>query len=248
MSDEIESTHQQSWMELIRQRTPARIYTGRVGGAYLTSTQLQLRQDHAAARDAVQAELALDPAFCEAHQLFEVRTQATSKAEYLLRPDRGRMLTESARERIRIGCHRCEVQVIIGDGLSATAVATQVPQMLPLLTDNGLSWGQPFVIRYARVGVLNELGPLIDADVFVLLIGERPGLATAESLSAYMAYRPQAQHTDAQRNLLSNIHARGVTPEAAVRRIIALIRQMQHHRSSGIAIKEEAGMHEELAP
>src|SRR5262249_59756618 len=110
----------------------------------------------------------------------------------------------------------------------------------PLLEEQararGWSFGRPFVIRYCRVGVLNEIGELLDPAVVVLLIGERPGLATAESLSAYLAYRPRMGHTDAQRNLISNIHARGVAPEAAALRILALAEKMGQMQTSGVAV------------
>jgi len=110
--------------------------------------------------------------------------------------------------------------------LRRAAVAAQVPGLLPLLADEarrrGWSFGRPFLVRHCRVGVLNDVGDLLRPEVAVLLIGERPGLATAESLSAYMAYRPRAGHTDAQRNLISNIHGRGVSLEEAARRVLAL--------------------------
>src|SRR5206468_189190 len=122
------------------------------------------------------------------------------------------------------------------------AVTVQVPALLPLLEQeaqqHGWRWGRPFVVRHCRVGVLNDVGELLDPAVVVLLIGERPGLATAESLSAYLAYRPRSGHTDAQRNLISNIHARGVTPAAAAPRIAALAERMQRLRASGVAVKE----------
>ncbi len=177
-------------------------------------------------------------------QLFEVHTQAASKAEYLLRPDLGRRLNDDAREMIRKECPAgCVVQVAIGDGLSAAAIRAQVPRLLPLLDEEasrrGWSFGRPFFIRHCRVGVLNDIGDILDPQVVILLIGERPGLATAESLSAYLAYRPRSGHTDAQRNLISNIHARGVGHEEAARRIVALAEQMQRRQMSGFAVKEE---------
>ena len=103
----------------------------------------------------------------------------------------------------------------------------------------GWSVGRPFVVRYCRVGILNEIGALVDPRVVVLLIGERPGLATAESLSAYMAYRPRPGHSDAHRNLISNIHARGVAPQSAAARILALADQLRAAQESGVAIKEQ---------
>jgi ethanolamine ammonia-lyase small subunit len=127
--------------------------------------------------------------------------------------------------------------------LSAAALAAQVPELLPLLergaTERGWRLGQTFAVRHCRVGILNDVGAILQPRVAILLIGERPGLATAESLSAYMAYRPQAGHTDAERNLISNIHARGVPPEQAAVRVLALADQMVAQRTSGVAIKEQ---------
>jgi ethanolamine ammonia-lyase small subunit len=232
----------------VQGRTPARILVGRAGSAYRTATHLELRRDHAAARDAVHAELDmtrdLGPDLVERFRLFEVRTLAESKADYLLRPDRGRRLDDSAREVVRRDCPSgADLQIVIGDGLSVAAPAAQVPDLLPRLMDGAIqhSWtvGRPFVVRYCRVGVLNEIGELLDPAVVVLLIGERPGLATAESLSAYLAYRPRPGHTDAQRNLISNIHDRGVSHTDAARRILALAERMMQLCASGFDIKEE---------
>src|SRR5262249_55844672 len=132
---------------------------------------------------------------------------------------------------------------VVGDGLSAPAGRARVPSLLPLLQDEtrrrGWTFGRPFLLRYCRVGILNEVGDALDPTVVVLLIGERPGLATAESLSAYLAYRPRPGHTDAQRNPISNIHARGVTPEPAAPRIRALADKMRQFSASGITLKEE---------
>src|SRR5206468_11131055 len=170
--------------------------------------------------------------------------QATSKTEYLMRPDLGRRLHEASRQQvIRLCPPKAHLQVVIGDGLSAAAVVTQVPRLLPLLEEatksQGWTFGQPFVIQHCRVGILNDIGDLLDPAVVVLLIGERPGLATALSLSAYLAYRPRPGHTDAQRNLISNIHTRGVLPAEAAPRILALADQMRRLQTSGVRVKEE---------
>jgi ethanolamine ammonia-lyase small subunit len=243
-----EATNPGSLLNAVRARTPARILVGRAGPAYRTATQLELRQDQAFAADAVHAELDverdLDRAFVETWKLFQVGTLAGSKAEYLLRPDLGRRFSEAARTLVLERCPvHADYQVVIGDGLSAAAVLAQVPELLPLLKaeaeQRGWSFGQPFVVRYCRVGVMNEIGELLQPEVVVLLIGERPGLATAESLSAYLAYRPQAGHSDAQRNLISNIHSRGVAPSAAAPRIAALAARLRSLRASGIQIKED---------
>jgi ethanolamine ammonia-lyase small subunit len=240
-------------MSAVRARTPARILVGRAGPAYRTATALELRHDHAVAVDAVHAELDLPPDLVARWNLFEVRSRARDKMEYLMRPDLGRRLDDAARETVVRQCSAAaDVQVVIGDGLSVAAVAAQVPPLLPLLEAEtrrrGWTFGRPFAVRYCRVGVLNDVGELLDPSVVVLLIGERPGLATAESLSAYLAYRPRSGHTDAQRNLISNIHARGVPPEAAALRVLALAEKMQQVQSSGISVKEELAQRTPLLP
>src|SRR5947209_11612591 len=151
----------------VRARTPARLLVGRAGPSYRTATQLELRRDHAAAVDAVHAEVDMQRdfggAFVERWRLFEVTTQANGKAEYLMRPDLGRRLSEAARSEIGRQCPPgADLQVAVGDGLSAAAVAAQVPALLPLLEQEarrrGWVFGRPFLIRYCRVGVLNDVG------------------------------------------------------------------------------------------
>ncbi|HKT51353.1 MAG TPA: ethanolamine ammonia-lyase subunit EutC [Candidatus Angelobacter sp.] len=234
-------------IERIRARTPARVLVDRAGAGYLTPTQLELRAAHAAARDAVRTELDLErdlgSDFVQRWKLFEASTQAQSKDEYLLRPDWGRHFSEGAAEEIRSACpHAPELQIVIGDGLSVTAVATQVSKLLPLVADNaeqrGWKMGRAIVVRYCRVGIMNQVGELLRPEVVVLLIGERPGLATAESLSAYMAFRPHEGDNDARRNLISNIHGRGVSVEAAAVRILRLAEQMRAQQKSGTQLKE----------
>ncbi len=245
-----------SVLALARERTPARIFMGRAGAAYRTATWLKLRGDHALARDAVLAEVDLIRDFGESlvaqWGLFEVATLAETKNEYLLRPELGRSLSPSARAELLERCPSgVRLQVAIADGLSAMAVRTQAPTLLPMLKAQagrrGWTFGQPFFVRHARVGVLNDIGETLDPDVAVLLIGERPGLATAASLSAYMAFRPRSGHDDSQRNLISNIHARGVSCEQAAERIAALAELMVARRESGVKVKEQAITPEVLA-
>lgn len=235
-------------IQKIRARTPARLLNGRAGTSYRTQTQMELREAHAAAKDAVRTELNLqdmfDPAMIEKWGVFVVSTRAANKDEYLLRPDLGREFTPNSAAEIRRRCpRRPAIQIVLGDGLSVTAVRVQVPQLLPLLSAGasarGWSVGQIFLVRYCRVGILNAIGNLLEPDLAVLLIGERPGLATAESLSAYMAYRPQAGHTDAQRNLISNIHSRGVGPQEAATRILNLSARMMALQMSGFNVREQ---------
>jgi len=240
------------WMELerkVRGQTPARLMEGRVGSSYRTSTQLQLRADHAAARDAVQTELDLSAhlgtEFVERWGVFEVSTQAATKAEYLLHPELGRRLSDAARDVLEERCPRqCELQIVIGDGLSVRAIGAQVPALLPLLMQGaetrGWRAGQVFAIRHCRVGLMNELGEVLDPAVVVMLVGERPGLAIAESLSAYMGYRPRSGDSDAQRNLVSNIHAKGLGSREASERILRLVETMLREKRSGVALNQDA--------
>jgi len=243
------------WPELIekiRARTPARVLAGRAGAAYRTATQLELRQAHAAARDAVRAEFDLQrdlgAEFVRQWKLFAVSTMARSRDEYLQRPDLGRRLAlaleDDARSVLTTHCPTgADLQIVIGDGLSVTAVSAQVPSLLPLIVakarTRGWKLGQTFAVRYCRVGLMNDIGDLLRPKVVVLLIGERPGLSTAESLSAYMAYQPRAGHNDSHRNLISNIHADGVSAEAAASRIIDLAAEMMRLGTSGSELKEK---------
>jgi ethanolamine ammonia-lyase small subunit len=249
--DEKEALAHGDWSEIVRRiraRTPARLLAGRAGAAYRTETQMELRQAHAAARDAVRAELdcraIFGDSFIDKWKLFEVSTRAHAKKEYLLRPDLGRLFDEASRGEILRRCPKaCDLQIAIGDGLSVPAVAAQVPRLIPVIhrlaVNRGWVVGQMFVIRHCRVGILNEIGDLLAPAVAVLLIGERPGLATAESLSAYMAFRPNSSHTDANRNLISNIHARGLGIEEAASAIISLADQMMKSRLSGCQLRIE---------
>jgi|ERR1700723_359856 ethanolamine ammonia-lyase small subunit len=232
----------------VRARTPARLFVGRAGAAYPTNTQLDLREAHAAAQDAVRAELDLQSSFSAEFvrrwQLFEVHTNARRKHEYLLRPDLGRHFDVSSRAEIQEYCPpEPDIQIAIADGLSVPAITAQVPRLLPLLyaggNTRGWKLGRTFVIHHCRVGILNEIGELLNPRVAVLLIGERPGLATAESLSAYMGFHPRATDSDANRNLVSNIHVRGLSVDEAARRILDLAGQMMKSNTSGYLLTQE---------
>jgi ethanolamine ammonia-lyase small subunit len=249
-ADPDDLTFSATWPDIVRRvraQTPARLLQGRSGAAYRTATQLELRHAHAAARDAVRVELDLkqhfEAGFIERWALFEVTTEARTKEEYLLRPDLGRRFSESSRSRLRDLSRGNNLQIVIGDGLSVTAVSRQAPPLLELLhqlaKEQGWTVGQPFVVRHCRVGILNEIGPILGSRVVVLLIGERPGLATAESLSAYLAFEPHLAHTDANRNLISNIHARGVSIKDAALRITNLAARMMDESTSGFNLREE---------
>jgi ethanolamine ammonia-lyase small subunit len=228
----------------VRDLTPARLYLGRAGTSYPTSALLALRADHAAARDAVQAPLPadLDLGLGDERAL-SAQSRASSLQEYLRRPDLGRRLSDESRRTLTaLSLHAPDVQFVIGDGLSSAAVRVQVPKLLPALVEHcearDLVVGTAIVVRHCRVGIMNDVGEILAPKVVVLLIGERPGLATAESLSAYFAYRPRPGHTDADRNLISNIHDSGVTIPDAVTRVLAFIDVLMKEERSGVDVKE----------
>jgi ethanolamine ammonia-lyase small subunit len=250
MDDDQKLALPSTWPEIVRKihaRTPARIFVER-GLAYSTKMALELRGAHASAIDAVWTEFDLQkdfsPEFVAQWSLFEVSSKAESKSQFLLRPDLGRALRNSAKSLILERCPKAaDIQIVIGDGLSSASLSAQVPFLFPLIQQQvqarGWSVGQSFVVRYSRVGIMNDIGDLLSPRVIVLLIGERPGLATAGSLSAYMAYSPRPGNTDADRNLVSNIHARGVSAEDAAGRITQLAAQMMALKNSGTNLKEE---------
>lgn len=231
----------------VRARTPARLLVGRAGAAYRTGTQMDLLEAHAAARDAVHTEFNLETLFSKEFvkqwALVELSTKAVHKEAYLLRPDLGRQVDDKSRATlVKCGSPESDLFIGIGDGLSVPAVAAQVPALLPLLyrgaRRRGWKVGQIFAIRHCRVGILNDIGELLRPQVAVLLIGERPGLATTESLSAYMGYEPRAGHTDADRNLVSNIHKRGLSASEAAVRILDIAEQMMATKTGGYLLKE----------
>src|SRR5262249_36501858 len=148
-------------VEAVRARTPARLLVGRAGPAYRTATQLELRQAHAAALDAVHVELDLErdfgADFLKHWGLFEVQTRAPDKQEFLMRPDLGRRLNDAARDEIARQCPgNADLQIAVGDGLSAAAVITHVPRLMPLMEEEtkkqGWTFGRPFFVRHCRVG------------------------------------------------------------------------------------------------
>lgn len=233
--------------------TPARLFLGSAGLAPRTADALAVRADHAFARDAVDTPLDLATGPLAASGLFEVSTQVPDHATHLLRPDLGRRLSPAGRALLaREGTRGADVQVVVGDGLSATAVHTQVPGLVPRLHDlvvaRGWTWGRPFAVRHCRVGVMNEIGEVLAPRTVVLLVGERPGLGSAESLSAYLAWAPRPGCTDADRNLVSNIHPRGTPVETAAPRIVAYLEAIRAAGASGVAVREPEAPSAPLSP
>jgi ethanolamine ammonia-lyase small subunit len=165
------------------------------------------------------------------------------KEQYLLRPDLGRRLSDEARKAIAERCAKGpDVQICVGDGLSAQAIEVNLGKILPVLQAGcktaGLRLGTPFFIQHCRVGVMNDIGELLQPGVLILLIGERPGLGRADSMSAYMAYRPQPGHTDAERDVICNIFdGGGANPLEAGAYTLRLAQKMLQAKASGVKLK-----------
>jgi ethanolamine ammonia-lyase small subunit len=227
-------------LQALMAATPARIGVGRSGPRPRTAASLLFRADHGVTQDALMHEI--DPALLEAQGLFSVVSQAADRQEYLKRPDLGRKLSEAARAVLRERCIKNpDVQVFVGDGLSGAAIEHNLPKIMPVLQQGlksaGLSMGTPFFVKFARVGLLNDVNAIVDAKVCAILIGERPGLARAQSMSIYLGYRPQPDSTDAARDAICNIYDGGLNPLEAGAHAVQLIRKMIDSKASGVELK-----------
>lgn len=235
------------WSHLTR-FTSARIAVGRSGGSLRTSTQLELRLAHARARDAIQrpfdvAALESQLSACEiAHECLS--TQAMDRDAYLLDPGKGRQLSESSRETLvqkRNVWKRRALVVVVSDGLSALAAERQVlptlAALLPLTAAAGITLYPVLLVPFARVKLGDEIGALLQAELSLILLGERPGLSAPDSLGAYVTYGPNASRTDADRNCVSNIRPGGVPPALAARQIAAIVWAARKRLETGVGLK-----------
>jgi ethanolamine ammonia-lyase small subunit len=230
----------------LRRFTPARIALGRAGSGQLTATGLQFMLDHARARDAVHAALdfeAIGQSLRERDwSVVHVRSAAGDRTEYLRRPDLGRRLSP-------IGCpvfedwmRGSDVAIVAADGLSALAIETNLLPVLdclrPLLLARCRTIGPLVLVEQGRVAIGDEIGQLLGAKLTVVLIGERPGLSAADSLGAYITWRPRIGTMDSSRNCISNIRPAGLSPEEAAAQTIDVIEQAFAHETTGVRLND----------
>ncbi len=237
-----------NWSALSR-FTRARIALGRSGGSWRTETLLDFRLAHARARDAVQQAFQPERIAAELRragfETFQLSTRATDRQTFLKRPDLGRELSDLSRQQLqdhrRLWGKR-DVAVLVSDGLSALAAERQVVpvllHLLPLLTAAGWTAFPVFIVPFARVKLQDEVGALVQAQHALMLVGERPGLGSPDSLGAYFTYEPGPDKTDADRNCLSNIRAEGLPPEPAAEKLARLLIESAHLGVSGVRLKD----------
>ncbi len=228
-------------LERMMKRTPARIGVGNCGARLRTQTMLTLRADHAAARDAVFKDVS--QALLDRLNLFTVSTCCTNKDNFLTRPDMGRVFSEESLNLIKEKCkHGIDVQIYASDGLSSTAIEANLENILPIITEGleseGLNVGTPFFVKNGRVAAMDQISEALDAKVTCVLIGERPGLATAESMSAYIAYRATVGMPEARRTVVSNIHRRGIPAVEAGAYIVDVIGKILKAKASGVELRK----------
>ena len=237
----VDNAHNPEVLQMMRKATPARILLGRCGCRPKTASLLRFLADHAAAVDAVFKDL--PETILLQQKLFQVKTVVHDKDEYLMKPELGKRLDEASRAILLEKCIKNpQVQIIVVDGLSTTAIESNIGDVMPALIQGlqtmGIGIGTPFYVKYGRVGIMDDIAPLLGCEVIVEFIGERPGLITAESMSAYLAYKPTHATVEAERTVISNIHRGGTGPVEAGAHLATVVKQMLDHKASGVKLAE----------
>jgi ethanolamine ammonia-lyase small subunit len=233
----------------LRSYTAARIALGRAGHSLPTRELLRFQLAHAQARDAVYSELDADQLTNEVAALglgaIALQSRAGNRAEYVRRPDYGRQLHPESRQRLAAyapGGAPPDLCFVLADGLSARAVQSHaVPLLAAALPDLAAGWTlSPVVlVRGGRVAVGDEIGHALGARIVAVLIGERPGLSSPDSLGVYLTYGPRPGLTDESRNCISNVRPEGLPPEAAAGLLLYLLHEMRSRKLSGVGLKDE---------
>ena len=226
----------------LKMRTPARLGMGKAGPRYKTLTMLRFRADHAAAQDAVFSEAPQD--FAGKNGLVPVQTCCKDKEEYLTRPDLGRCFDKKHQQIIKKTVpNPPTVQIVVGDGLSSAAILHNALDCMAAIQDGlkgrGIDMGQPLFVRYCRVGAGDAIGDVTGCSVVCMLVGERPGLVTDKSMSAYITYKPHTGVSESSRTVVSNIHAQGTPAVEAGAHVAELIEKILKKKVSGVGLHLE---------
>ena len=224
-------------------KTPARLGCGKAGPRYKTLTMLRFRADHAAAQDAVFSEV--DTEFAKENDLLPAKTRCDSKDEYLTRPDLGRCFDEHNAKAIAGVIDRPpRVQLVVGDGLSSAAITANAMDCLAAIRDGlklkGIETGKTIFVKYCRVGAGDAIGDITGCELVCMLVGERPGLVTDKSMSAYITYKPHTGVSESSRTVVSNIHAQGTPAVEAGAYVAELIDTILKRKVSGVGLHLEA--------
>jgi ethanolamine ammonia-lyase small subunit len=224
----------------MKKTTNARICVGRAGDRFKTETLLRFRADHAVAIDSVWSYV--DEAVVDSLEFIKVQTLIEDKEQYITRPDLGRVFSKETIDYVKNNCiNNPEVQIVVADGLSSHAINANLEDIYPIIADgveaNGYKLGTPIFVKYGRVATMDKISEALNAKITVLLVGERPGLATGESMGCYMAYESSTLKPESQRTVISNIHKNGTPPVEAGAQIVHLIEIMMKEKNSGVNLK-----------
>ena len=226
----------------LKAKTPARLGSGRAGPRYKTLTMLRFRADHAAAQDAVFSQVPED--FGEKNGMVCLQTKCRDKDEYLTRPDLGRCFDEENQAKLRSAVQgKPRVQLVIGDGLSSAAILANALDCMAAIRDGlkvqGIDTGKAVFVRYCRVGAGDAVGDVTGCELVCVLVGERPGLVTDKSMSAYITYQPRTGVSESSRTVVSNIHAQGTPAVEAGAHVAELIGKILERKVSGVGLHLE---------
>lgn len=242
----MKNEHDTQSLEDLYGATPARLNVARAGTRPRTREWLKFRHDHALAKDAVHSELSEEflHSFCAgAQSLPIVQSNASDRADYILFPPKGKRISDEAIEALKSSCKTgCDVQIVIGDGLSSNAVEQNAPDVLAMLSDGleieKFSVGTPVVVRFARVAVGDQIAHALGARLVIMLIGERPGLTSSSSMSAYITFNPGPHTISSDRTVVSNIHAGGTPSIEAGAYITKLVQTIFAAQCSGVRLQQ----------
>lgn len=224
----------------IKGMTDARIGLGRCGPRYRTNAYLRILADHAGAMDAVQSEAPKE--IIEENHLIPVQTLCENKTMYMARPDLGRQFSDEMKEKMKKNCiAHPDVQIIVSEGLSSTAMERNTTDLLQSLEQGlrieGLTPGTPIYVKYSRVPAMDVITEVLQPKVTIMLIGERPGLSTYASMSAYMTYEGWVGISESARTVVSNIHANGTNPMEAGAHLASVVKKMMEQKASGVDLQ-----------